>query len=201
MVEFAVMQQGVLSHNLFGYCGNEPMKNIDSFGYVAISGSLVAIIVVAAITTIYAGAILWEGISLIDFKSLWLDLCDTIKMRLTTIAVTLGIIAYTAKTLASKAKELAESIAIIFAKAKTVPRYKTSNELHHIVAKKSVKALPARTIINKVGIGYNSPKNLVSIKTGLHRRLHSNLYYTWVNSMIVAAYSTAGSKKSQRQKK
>ena len=36
MPEFAVMQQGIVEHNLFAYCGNEPIGNIDPYGNDAI---------------------------------------------------------------------------------------------------------------------------------------------------------------------
>lgn len=34
--------------------------------------------------------------------------------------------------------------------------------------------------------------NLVPLKTGLHRRLHNDLYYHYVNFEIVSAYNAAG---------
>lgn len=34
----------------------------------------------------------------------------------------------------------------------------------------------------------NSSQNLVSLKTGLHRRLHTNTYYGFANSVIISAY-------------
>ena len=35
-------------------------------------------------------------------------------------------------------------------------------------------------------------ENLVSLKTGLHRRLHTFAYYQWVNDRVVSAYYSAG---------
>ena len=54
---------------------------------------------------------------------------------------------------------------------------------------KQKTAEPARRILEKVGIDYyNDEVNHVILKTGLHRRLHSKLYYAWVNDRITQAY-------------
>jgi len=37
MVEFAVMQQGIVEHNLFAYCGNDAINYIDCFGYAPLT--------------------------------------------------------------------------------------------------------------------------------------------------------------------
>ena len=34
--------------------------------------------------------------------------------------------------------------------------------------------------------------NKLYIKTGLHRRLHTNAYYGWANSVVISAYKAAG---------
>ena len=48
-------------------------------------------------------------------------------------------------------------------------------------------------------IGINSDKNLITIKTGLHRRLHTDLYYGWANSVVISAYNSAnGNRALQR---
>ena len=99
----------------------------------------------------------------------------------------------------SKTKAIAQSISNSYAAAKTVSSYKSPREVHHIVAKKAPNAQAARDILDDVGIEYNSPDNLVSLKTGLHRRLHTNLYYSWANSIVISAYHSAnGDKTLQR---
>lgn len=49
----------------------------------------------------------------------------------------------------------------------------------------------ARTILRSVGIGVNDKENLQLIKTGLHRRLHTDAYYGWSNSVVISAYESA----------
>ncbi|MBQ7344495.1 MAG: AHH domain-containing protein [Oscillospiraceae bacterium] len=70
--------------------------------------------------------------------------------------------------------------------------------MHHIVAKRASNASYAKKILNAVGIRIDPPLNLVSLKTGLHRRVHTNMYYGWANSVVISAYHSAnGNKKAQ----
>lgn len=68
-----------------------------------------------------------------------------------------------------------------FAKVKIIPKYKTKWELHHIVAKKAWRAEPARAVLQSAGLTPEYDRNLIYLKTGLHRRLHNTLYYEWIN--------------------
>ena len=40
---------------------------------------------------------------------------------------------------------------------------------------------------------------MVSLKTGLHRRLHTDTYYGFANSIIINAYNKGGTYNQQRQ--
>lgn len=63
-------------------------------------------------------------------------------------------------------------------------------EIHHIVAKAAINAAPARAKCDIVGINYKTdPKNLVSLKSRFHRKLHTNSYYDSVNSIITPCES------------
>lgn len=86
-------------------------------------------------------------------------------------------------------KAIAQKLADSFAKAKSIPRYKSKYELHHIVAQTAIKAAKARNILHKVRIDINSTENTVYLKTGLHRRIHTNEYYNLVNWIIEKAYN------------
>ena len=70
------------------------------------------------------------------------------------------------------------------------PTYSHSTEVHHIVAQRSnnPNAVHSRSILLNVGIDVNSSINLVPLKTGLHRRLHSNSYYALVDRILTNAY-------------
>ena len=63
-------------------------------------------------------------------------------------------------------------------------------EWHHIVAKQAYKAMDARDVLSTVGIDWKrSSDNLIYIKTELHRRLHTNMYYSYVNTLVVNAFN------------
>lgn len=98
----------------------------------------------------------------------------------------------------SKAKAIAKSIGDSFARSKS-HNYRSTYEVYHIVAKKVKNAQAARDILDKVGIAYNSSHNLVSIKTGLHRRLHTTEYYALANSVIIIAYNAAGNSRVKQR--
>lgn len=96
-----------------------------------------------------------------------------------------GLVYYGIQTLKAVGNLVDQS----FARVKSRPKYKSKKELHHIVAQNAKKAQSSRDILRKVNISVNSSENLVSIKTGLHRRLHTNLYYSSVNSIMSKAYN------------
>ena len=100
----------------------------------------------------------------------------------------------------AKAKDIAQSIGDSFARVKEKPAYKSEYELHHLVAKKAKNARYARSVLESVGIGVNDPENLLLIKTGLHRRLHTDTYYGWANSVVISAYESAGGDKELQRK-
>ena len=97
-----------------------------------------------------------------------------------------------------KVDELMDAISKSFARAKTA-NYNSEREDHHIVAENATKAAPARAILEEVlPGGVENPINHIYIKTGLHRRIHRNIYYEdIVNTTIVVAYQTAGGNQAQ----
>ena len=77
--------------------------------------------------------------------------------------------------------------------------YRSEYEEHHIGAKKSPNAAQASAILNLVlPGGVEDPLNKVMVKTSIHRRLHTKLYYSFVNSMIVNAYTQADGNPTQQ---
>lgn len=63
--------------------------------------------------------------------------------------------------------------------------------IHHIVAQKSYKAVPARFALLCVGIDVNNPMNLVAIKEKVHWFMHTDTYYLWINGLICTSYYSA----------
>ena len=76
----------------------------------------------------------------------------------------------------------------------TTRSYRSDYEIHHVVAMHAAAAAPARRILEKVGINVDSGVNKISLKTSLHRRLHTRVYYKWVNYIITKAYYAPGNK-------
>ena len=78
-------------------------------------------------------------------------------------------------------------------------------KIQELVAKKAHNDKYAADILWEVlPYGVENSKNKLYIKTGLHRRLHTNAYYGWANSVVISAYKAAGEdriKKNQREKK
>ena len=74
---------------------------------------------------------------------------------------------------------------------KSRPKYRSNYEIHHIVfiaQKAKKKAQFARGILKNVGITVNDSINLISIKTGLHRRMHTNVTIPQSNTLMGNAY-------------
>ena len=91
-----------------------------------------------------------------------------------------------------------ETVSKSIAKVKTQKEYRSQTEVHHIVAKQSRKAAEARAILEEIfPDGVENPLNKVELKTIVHRRVHTNLYYATVNSLVVYAYDSAGGNKEK----
>ena len=101
-------------------------------------------------------------------------------------------------SLTAAVKSLWESISKSYART-TERSYTSPEEVHHIVAKRSIHAAPAALILNSIlPGGVENPVNKISIKTGLHRRLHSYLYYSMVNSTVIAAFCNSSNPVQQQ---
>lgn len=46
--------------------------------------------------------------------------------------------------------------------------------------------------------GVEDPLNKISLKTSVHRRIHTTLYYSLVNHLIIEAYTKANGNKQQQ---
>ena len=65
---------------------------------------------------------------------------------------------------------------------------------HHIVPQNDLRGLPAYIVLQKVfvDLGVQDPRNIVSVSSRVHIRLHTNEYYCLVNVVVTYAYLTAG---------
>ena len=176
---------GLIGYNVYGYCANNPINMID------ITGEFVT-----SITAYFFGAVIVTAcvamvvvVNTPSFQRSWERMCNGIAGAFS------GALAWAA----AQAKSIAQSIGDSFSRARSKPHYRTPREVHHIVAQAAPNASRARQVLNSVGISVNSPQNLISIKTGLHRRLHTNTYYGWANSVIISAYNKGRNRNEKRR--
>ena len=65
-------------------------------------------------------------------------------------------------------------------------------ERHHIVARSSIRALPARVVLETVySDGVENPNNIVVLSYDFHRRIHNYFYYIYNGGVWKAASSVA----------
>ncbi len=57
------------------------------------------------------------------------------------------------------------------------------------IYKKSPKSAIARKCFDDVGLSVEDKFNKVPVKTGIHRRLHTNVYYGLINTGVLIAYA------------
>ena len=169
---------GFVGYNLFAYCANNPVNMIDSTGSFAISLFAVVAIFTVAVTTVATCYL----ISTPQFQAAWRQMCNNISTAIDNAT----------RNIILSSRNIFKAILDSMSKIGKSPTYRSSTEIHHIVAKKAINANLARAILASLGINYLSSKeNLVEIKTGLHRRLHTNQYYGWANSVVISAYNAA----------
>ncbi len=67
--------------------------------------------------------------------------------------------------------------------------YNHTTETHHIVAKNSKNPfnLISREILDTNKIDLDSDRNLVVIRTGFHKHMHTDIYYGWVALTLFSA--------------
>lgn len=96
-------------------------------------------------------------------------------------------------------EEIKRRMALSLSKS-TKKSYRTEYERHHIAAKKAPNAIRAATILKEVLIrGVEDEANLVWVKTDVHRRLHTDLYYLVANKIIIIAFESANGNKQLQE--
>ena len=145
---------------------------------------LIGVVIVAASISIMTAC----------FLDKWFKMCNDLYRSVREDLFRIRWITARAVALFSKkAKSIAEAIGESFSKTKKQPNYRSDKEKHHLVAKKAHNAKYAADILWEVlPYGVENSKNKLYIKTGLHRRLHTNAYYGWANSVVISAYKAAG---------
>ena len=186
-----INDSGILGANLFVYCYNNPVNMVDNDGREPITINYIGIYFLAtAVIAIYTIVV----VSTPQFQRSWSQMCIAVAGGISSgLGAFSGAMSGAISWASSRAKSIAKSIGDSFARTKTMPKYRSPREIHHIVAQQ------APNVSLNVGLGYNSPYNLVSLKTGLHRRLHTNEYYGWANSVIISAHNSANGNKAKQR--
>ena len=194
--------QGFIGTNMFTYCLNNPVNYIDSNGEDAIS------ITAWVVYALLAFAVSAYGSYIICYKILpyaahqWGEMIDSAGDLLVDALSEIGeSVSRNAEHIRDLATIVTSSVRRSYA-AQSARKYSHLQEVHHIVARraKNPYAVHARSILAKVGININSQLNLVGLKTGLHRRLHTTAYYALTDTVITEAYESAkGDPVRQRQ--
>ncbi len=200
-VNYIGTTESEISYNPFAYCENNPVNLEDQGGNAAV---LVVIGIYKVMVVAIAAGYFMLSMALINnpsFRQNWANFCATIGAYIASGARSLGgALAKSAASIGAQARSVSRDIVFRFSKVKTVPRYRKTYEIHHIVARRASFAERARQVLKKVGIGTSNSENLVLIKTGLHRRLHTLLYYSLVNNIMEKAYYSANSYSRRRAK-
>ena len=194
----------LLGFNMFAYCGNNPVNYKDDSGG---SATLVVLGVAIGLKELVGLALISVATIVVlkyaldpDFRegfndtitSAWDDLVDG-------VGAIRGGITKAKNLIISGWESLSKGIGDSFANTKRQPDYRSRTERHHIVARTSPHALMARSILREVNIKIDSNENIIEIKTGLHRRLHTLTYYKLVDLIIVEAYESAGNDKIKQR--
>lgn len=170
--------------HLYAYCANDPINMVDYNGHAAATFTYVMLGVLFIITAVYVRYLTIKLLQ--EFYTRWRDIR---RYSVVSLARALRGVAASYDWVQSRADAIVEQIRASFAKAKTKPRYRRNSERHHIVAQGASKAEEARKVLTKCKIKYKTDlRNLIWLQTGLHRRLHTNLYYAFVNPLVINAY-------------
>ena len=152
---------------MLAYCNNNPSIHVDPTGEA--SAALPAAGWIAAALAGFVGYL---------YKTVVIDtgLGDAIA----------GVCSDTVGSIRDTFADVKEKVETSIAKAK---ENSNKSEIHHIVAQKSsyYAAVESRALLARYDIDVNDPINLMPVKYNLHRRLHSWIYYNWVNNTLHAA--------------
>ena len=161
-----------LSYNLFAYCENDAVNQVDHNGTYAI--------------VIYAAVVFSIAVSsFIAYKTLQ-------KITYVFIDFVNEIISICGKKVKKQVLDISKAVAKAVEKGKKKPKTKKKN-VHHIIARTADRARLAQHVWTiELRESINSSRNLVPINQNFHQHLHNIIYYDSVNCIIGMAYYKNG---------
>ncbi len=182
--------QGVIGHNSFAYCNNDPVSMIDYDGETA-------------------APVIYEGVKLVTILEALVKVVSGIIIVVLVIVVV--YCAYKVATenrtyysnnwkssakdkLREKFKKLLNELSKIIAAALAAAKHfsKTTHK-HHIIAKKALRAAVARLVyVLSCKKDINDPENIANVNSAVHMHMHTNAYYATINLLISGAYTANG---------
>lgn len=168
---YAATGQGFVGNNMFAYCNNNPVMFIDRTGTILGLDDLMyaatALIVCLVVVPVFI-----MGVQVVTEVATEIDRQIQTQVHMLQAEIL------------QEEKEIVETLTTKTATAEPKNNY----HLHHMVAKNASAAEPARRILREVGIDVNNGINLVPIKQTIHQRLHTAMYYKYINQRIIIAY-------------
>ena len=171
----------VLYCNLYCYCLNNPAIFVDSDGYFALVaiglGTMLYMFAEALVTTaVYATTAVLAVATINEVVDLVTDISQS--------RVQEGEISEAQSTVVSMSATSTDA---------NQKNKQSRTHLHHVVAKADWRAAPARKVLAEYGINvWTDNENLVAVPAEKHVHLHTNAYYSYVNSRILIASRQGG---------
>ena len=178
--------QNVISVNMFAYCNNNPVMNVDfagkqagalrdeenynnTNGIVSLAIFLILIAVASALLGMLLSAIVNGALKIADWaKYVWNNFLERIGVR-------------------SIPQELEGQLERAASKADERGRSNKTNR-HHIVAKLDRRAAASRHVLTKCGININDEINIAVMNQTVHWFIHTSLYHSSVRAYLYEFY-------------